>query len=196
MKHIIYMIVSFILIIGCSNTNDIYIDNTDNNVIKPKPKDIQQTTAKQPTIQTQETTKIVEIPNGAFGICQVCKDRLVSKRDNDIPMCDICIERRKGRVDNWLLNQSGETIWIDELADSNNRVALIGLKFELDEWLNGDFISSLMVRNEDFISEKNNIKDILIKMKNFYRNQSFNFNNVSNSNNQQFFKLFDNLYFK
>jgi RNA polymerase-binding transcription factor DksA len=112
--------------------------------------------------------KTVKKPEKVFGICQVCKDRLVSKRDNDIPMCDICIERRKGRVNNWLESQDGETIWIDELADSNNRVALIGLKFELVEWLNGNLMSSFLGQKIDLstLSYEDYINDIYNTLKN------------------------------
>jgi len=102
------------------------------------------------------------------GICQVCKSRLGKKeKDDRYLVCDICRERRKGRIDKWLKNQEGETIWIDEIADKNNRVALITLKFELIEWLNGDLLSSLISQIFDFstFDNCNNISDILNDIK-------------------------------
>ncbi len=132
--------------------------------------------------------------DSAIGICQICQNRLVKEKekDDETLMCDICRERKKGRVDKWLQNQDSETIWIDELADSNNRVTLVSLKFESMEWLNGGLLSSLLIRNEDFEVEKSNINQILKNMQKFYQNNSFAFYNSSNSNIQQFFKLFDN----
>ncbi|WP_457561841.1 CRISPR-associated protein Csx11 [Caminibacter pacificus] len=99
---------------------------------------------------------------GETGICQVCKSRLGKKSKGDrYLVCDICRERRKGRIDKWLKNQESETIWIDEIADKNNRVALITLKFELIEWLNGDLLSSLLTRDENYQKWLKNIKIFL-----------------------------------
>jgi hypothetical protein len=105
------MIVSFILIIGCSNTNDIYIDNTDNNVIKPKPKDIQQTTAKQPTIQIQETTKIVEISK------QTNEDNVIKTEDKDKNIQPQHTKQDRVIVDT--IEDSNDNMKIDAKVDSN-----------------------------------------------------------------------------
>ena len=98
--------------------------------------------------------------DGAIGICQVCHNRLVEKKEDEDEtlMCNICRDRKRGRVEKWLDNQAGETIWIDELADSNNRVALISLKFELMEWLNGGLLSSFL-RNKQ--NQLENIRNVL-----------------------------------
>jgi len=93
--------------------------------------------------------KELNIPIKAKGICQVCQFRLSIYNSDNVPMCKICIDRKKGRVDKWLQNQSSETIWIDELADTNNKVALVSLKFELKEWLNGKLFSSLLGQKLD-----------------------------------------------
>ncbi|EDM24321.1 CRISPR-associated protein Csx11 [Caminibacter mediatlanticus] len=113
-----------------------------------------------------------------IGVCQVCKTRIVyntDKKDEDKNICKFCYENKtKGRLDKWIENQKDETIWIDEIADDNNRVALITLKFELSEWLNGDLLSSIMVRNENYIKWLNNIKNFLLI---FYSNINiFNYN--------------------
>jgi len=91
----------------------------------------------------KEKPKAVERP---IGICQVCHNQFATKNSDDTPMCQICLERKKGRVDSWLENQEGETIWIGELADKNSRVAMVTLKFELMEWLNGNLLPSQLVR--------------------------------------------------
>ncbi|MBU1669039.1 CRISPR-associated protein Csx11 [bacterium] len=97
----------------------------------------------------------------AIGICQVCQSRFATKTNDDIPMCEICQNRKQGRVEKWLNKQDGETIWIGELADKNNRVAMVTLKFELIEWLNGSLLSSLLgqqldltqLRYQDYVND-------------------------------------------
>jgi len=105
--------------------------------------------------------------DNTIGICQICQNRLVKdkEKDDETLMCDICRERKKGRVNKWLKKQDEETIWITELADSNNRVALVSLKFELMEWLNGGLLSSTFIRNESY---QNWLQNIKIFLKLFY----------------------------
>jgi len=105
--------------------------------------------------------------DGAIGICQVCQNRLVKEKekDDETLMCDTCRNRKKGRVNKWLDHQAGETIWIDELADSNNRVALVSLKFELMEWLNGGLLSSLLVQKLNYEEFFLKLKQLLIDIK-------------------------------
>lgn len=90
----------------------------------------------------------------AIGICQVCGQRLVFKsdrRNDDKNICDVCFEKKtRGRIDKWLEDTSKETIWMDELKDKNDGVALVTMKFELHDWLNGDMLNSMIVRNETF----------------------------------------------
>lgn len=87
--------------------------------------------------------KRVEKP---IGICQVCHNQFATKNSDDTPMCETCLKRKQKRMNEWLQNQSGETIWIGELGDKNGRVALVTLKFEMMEWLNGNLLSSQLVR--------------------------------------------------
>ena len=102
------------------------------------------------------------VSGNEIGICQICKSRLVKEKsdEDEVPMCNICKERKKGRIDKWLENQNGETIWIDEIGQ-NGSVALIGLKFELKEWLNGDLLSSLLTRNENYNYWLNQIQQFI-----------------------------------
>jgi len=70
-------------------------------------------------------------------------------------ICGICLERLNGRSKDWAEEKlSGNTIWMDEVADRNGRVALITAKLDLAEWQNGKMISTL--KN---ISNKNNNKN-------------------------------------
>jgi len=101
----------------------------------------------------------------AKGVCQVCGQRLVfelDRKDEDKNICSVCYENKtKGRIDNWLCNRNDETIWMDELRDKNDRVALVTMKFELYDWLRGDMLNSLLVRKEDFDTYISLIKKLL-----------------------------------
>ncbi|WP_457636075.1 CRISPR-associated protein Csx11 [Persephonella sp.] len=92
--------------------------------------------------------------NFAIGVCPICQLRLIFKSDkckNNSPIiCEVCDRRiHHSQVASWIDNISGETIWIDEIKDKNNRVAYISLKFELEDWLSGDLLNSLLVREKE-----------------------------------------------
>ena len=76
-------------------------------------------------------------------ICLVCGLRPV--RTRELEHCHICGERRKGRVVQWLQDQS-QTIWLDEVADKNGRLALIVGTFDLAHWLDGSLVETLLVQ--------------------------------------------------
>ncbi|WP_048203263.1 CRISPR-associated protein Csx11 [Methanocaldococcus infernus] len=100
----------------------------------------------------------------AVGVCQVCGTRLVyENREYEEKICETCYKRRKGRIDNWINNLEGETIWIDELKDNNNNIALITLKFELQDWLNGNMLNSLLGNRglENYDNELKKIKELI-----------------------------------
>ncbi|MDQ7031099.1 MAG: CRISPR-associated protein Csx11 [Desulfonauticus sp.] len=99
------------------------------------------------------------------GICQICKLRLANKQSKDDLICDVCKRRMEGRIDEWIENLDDETIWIDELQDKNGRIALVTLKFELDKWINGDLVNSLVGRDENFGVQKENIKYLFLSVK-------------------------------
>ncbi|ADQ08267.1 CRISPR-associated protein, Csx11 family [Caldicellulosiruptor hydrothermalis 108] len=107
----------------------------------------------------------------AIGICQICRQRLVFKSDieeKDKNICSTCYENKtQGRIKKWFENLSGETIWMDELKDKNGRVALVTMKFELRDWLNGDMLNSLVLQKGinflgDIKSLKKDLTDIYI----------------------------------
>jgi len=104
----------------------------------------------------------------ARGICQVCKQRLVfesDEKDKNKNICDVCYEKKtKGRMDEWLNNRAGKTIWTSELRDKNDRLALVVMKFELMDWLNGYLLSSELIRcldSKNYNDYFYEIKDVL-----------------------------------
>ena len=58
-------------------------------------------------------------------------------------MCFVCRERRSGRQSKWLECVEGETIWINEIADIGNRLALLTLRVDADVWLSGEWLTSI-----------------------------------------------------
>jgi len=72
-------------------------------------------------------------------VCPVCRLRTVNGNKD---ICNVCTERREKRFETWLQFPSN-TIWIDEVCDRNNKVALLVGMFRLDDWLNGKFIRTL-----------------------------------------------------
>ncbi|NLT94284.1 MAG: CRISPR-associated protein Csx11 [Clostridia bacterium] len=84
-------------------------------------------------------------------VCPIC--RIGLKPENE-DRCGRCKERYNKRAKNWLgINEnqeekndraSKETIWLDEIADKNDRVALIIGQFDLRNWLSGAFVGTLV----------------------------------------------------
>jgi hypothetical protein len=83
-----------------------------------------------------------KVGDGKWEVCPVC--RLRPKRE-DRDICEICKKRRASRIKEWGQNPE-QTIWIDEIADHNDRVALIVGKFGLDDWLSGDLVQTMLVK--------------------------------------------------
>jgi hypothetical protein len=68
--------------------------------------------------------------------CPVCNAR--PKCENQM-VCPVCSERREGRAWAWYAAGRESTIWIDEVADRNDRVAVLVGRFDLTHWLDGSF---------------------------------------------------------
>jgi len=103
-------------------------------------------------------------PSEGQDVCPICRIR---PKNEKAERCEICEKRRRGRLEQWLSNRQ-DTVWIDEVADKNNRVALISLNFYLDRWLDGTMIGTIYSQSfEDWLDkEKENlfkIQDELIK---------------------------------
>lgn len=84
------------------------------------------------------------VGEGAWELCPVCRLRPMKEHAE---ACEHCESRRGSRIDEWLGNPH-RTIWMDEIADHNGRVALIVGKFGLDDWLSGDLVQTMLVRAE------------------------------------------------
>ncbi|MBN1138083.1 MAG: CRISPR-associated protein Csx11 [Anaerolineae bacterium] len=80
-------------------------------------------------------------------VCTVCglRPQRPSREAVQHNVCDICEKRRAGRSQRWATSQSGKTIWTDEVADTNGRLALIVGQFDLSSWLSGNLIESLLL---------------------------------------------------
>lgn len=80
-------------------------------------------------------------------ICPVCKVHPKCEHQN---ICKHCLERRESRIKEW---QGGkyQTIWIDEIADKNKKVAIITGMFNIFGWLNGELLNTVFSQTlEDY----------------------------------------------
>src|SRR5581483_7771563 len=75
-------------------------------------------------------------------VCPVCRLRPMSEGEE---ACEHCLRRRQSRTEAWK-KQPSQTIWLDEIADQNGRVAVIVGKFGLDDWISGDLVQTMLVR--------------------------------------------------
>lgn len=82
------------------------------------------------------------LPDGKWEVCPICRLRPMKEGQE---ACETCLNRRSSRIGAWKSDPS-QTIWIDEIADHNGRVALIVGKFGLDDWLSGDLVQTMLVR--------------------------------------------------
>jgi hypothetical protein len=83
--------------------------------------------------------------------CTVCgiRPQGQTEKPSSRKVCNICEIRRLDRCRAWATKQSEETIWIDEVADKNARLALITGQFDLDDWLSGQLVESLVLNSPD-----------------------------------------------
>jgi CRISPR-associated Csx11 family protein len=79
-------------------------------------------------------------------VCPVCQVRRSNKSNDKQQPCNVCKERRTGRLNRWIAG-GGDTIWIDEVADENDRVALLTLSLDLSSWLDGSHVDSLRAQS-------------------------------------------------
>ncbi len=77
-------------------------------------------------------------------VCPVCLVRRSGDKSSKQTPCKTCRNRRTGRLDAWLSGTlCSDTIWITEVADSNDRVALITMSLDIEPWLDGTRVDSL-----------------------------------------------------
>ncbi len=79
-------------------------------------------------------------------VCPVCRFRSKPAVQD---ACQVCRDRRAGRQNKWLGRPEGETIWVDEIADTGNRIALLTLRFDLSRWLSGEWLATIFTQTLD-----------------------------------------------
>ncbi len=67
-------------------------------------------------------------------------------------ICRVCLDRRQRRSADWLLDQQ-RTIWTDEVADNSGRLALLVGRLPLDDWLNGQLLDTLLVKENPRVTK-------------------------------------------
>ncbi|MGC8968356.1 MAG: CRISPR-associated protein Csx11 [Thermus sp.] len=84
-------------------------------------------------------------PSDARGhVCPVCQVRLNGDPTDKGKPCGVCRKRRNHRLNEWLQGKLGnDTIWFEEVADLNDRLALLSFSLDLEDWLSGKRIDSL-----------------------------------------------------
>lgn len=84
-------------------------------------------------------------------VCPVCglRPQGLSEKAARRKVCDVCEQRREDRAREWAENLD-TTIWTDEVADQNGRLALIVGQFGVEEWLKpGGMVQTLFVEPPD-----------------------------------------------
>ena len=116
--------------------------------------------------KADESNKVI------WDICPVCKIR---KKNEGDERCKYCKRRNETRINKWLGNRR-TTIWIDEIADVNNRYALLNLNFNLEKWLDGTMISTIFSQTyEDwFYGSRSKSKKNIEILYDFNTRQSLN----------------------
>jgi len=82
-------------------------------------------------------------PSGDGHVCPVCQVRRNDTLTSKQRPCAICRKRRTHRQKSWLHEkEKSDSIWISEVADGNDRVALITMSLDLLPWLDGSRLDS------------------------------------------------------
>jgi len=104
-------------------------------------------------IPLHRTWAVPESASAGGHVCPVCQVRFNQLHANDRTenarkqrVCGVCANRRKGRLDAWL-NGDEDTIWISEVADGNDRVALLSFSLDIEAWIGGDHVDSLRAQS-------------------------------------------------
>ncbi|MQL52302.1 CRISPR-associated protein Csx11 [Desulfofundulus thermobenzoicus] len=103
--------------------------------------------------------------------CTVCYNRPIgpSEKAKKRLVCDICEQRRADRAQEWATERLFTTIWMDEVADINGRVALLTGQFDLTHWLDGTLVRTLAVRNPANVNDPEKKADAVAKNPSFAR---------------------------
>lgn len=81
--------------------------------------------------------------------CPVCLvRRSPSGTTNRQRPCTPCQTRRTHRLDAWLKGEFGSnSIWLSEVADANDRVALVTMSLDIEPWLDGTRLDALRTQS-------------------------------------------------
>lgn len=82
--------------------------------------------------------------------CPICRLRPMDENSDG---CKYCLKRRKSRAEMWIKNPK-YTIWVDEVSDHNDEIALIVGRFNLEKWLDGTFVGTFAINAGNSISIK------------------------------------------
>ncbi len=105
---------------------------------------------------TSDAARIAEAWDRANN-CEICancglRPQGPSDKASGRKLCDTCLERRDERSKDWATNQLDRTIWLDEVADNNGRLALLAGWWDFAQWLDGTFISTIIAASSvDFL---------------------------------------------
>lgn len=118
--------------------------NSSNDVLPEVGASLSLKVARQ--VKTDEVRRFWQ-DEAVADICTVCglRPQGPGTKAADRSVCNICEERRADRSKEWATGQSNQTIWTDEVADTNGRLALIVGKFDLAHWLDGKLLESLLL---------------------------------------------------
>jgi len=96
--------------------------------------------------------------------------------------CLDCLKLSSNRAEEWYKNANWKkenpenpsfdtTIWIDEVADENNKIALVYLKFDLEKWLNGKMLNTFF--SNPFLEEEFKYNELIEKLEIIFKEKSF-----------------------
>lgn len=80
-------------------------------------------------------------------ICPVCHLEILAKKSDS--MCSKCKKRVVGRFSRWMEKRDSDTIWTSELADANNKIALLTVSIDANMWLSGEWFSSICTKDKE-----------------------------------------------
>jgi hypothetical protein len=81
--------------------------------------------------------KLKELWTEKEELCPSCNIRPIeaNSRKRGIKFCEECYKRITGRGKQWVENRNNQTVWIDEIADSKGKVALLSFSLSVANWL-------------------------------------------------------------
>ena len=84
----------------------------------------------------------------------MCRVRPARVEEENKLLCKICMGRRHGHTEGFTVEEVAlQTPMLEEIADSNGRVAMIVAKFGLREWLNGSMVRTCFITQPDAIKK-------------------------------------------